>query len=327
MSTIEKLPEILDALLDSYADGVGVNRAEGHDLPNTRVVRTALERLFDIIFPGFSYSGHPVTESNLAYHIGDQLNHVFLELAKEVERAFRYECEQRHCSDCQVVELSRAAVNGLLASLPSLREVIKTDVQAGFAGDPASASLDEVIISYPAVRAIVIHRLAHEMHLRKVPLIPRMWSEYAHSITGIDIHPGASIGGSFFIDHGTGVVIGETCVIGNHVQLYQGVTLGALAPAKGQKIRGVKRHPTIEDNVVIYAGATILGGETVVGHDATIGGNVWITSSVEPYTKVVLPKADLLFLQPGQGRKMTPADFRCPAKALCEADGTRARSR
>lgn len=322
MPIINNLEQTLQSLLDTYADNVGVNRSEGHDLPNTRVVRTALERLFDIMFPGFSYSGHPVTDCNLRYHIGDQLNHVYLELAKEVERALRYECAQKQCGKCTAEERSHTIVNELLTVLPELRETIKTDVQAGFAGDPASASLDEVVISYPAVRAIVIYRLAHELFIRKVPLIPRMWTEYAHSLTGIDIHPGATIGKSFFIDHGTGVVIGETCVIGNHVQLYQGVTLGALAPAKGQKIRGEKRHPTIEDNVVIYAGATILGGETIIGHDATIGGNVWLTNSVEPYTKVVLPKADLLFLQPGMQHRMSPADFRCPAKALCDADGT-----
>ncbi len=323
MPTIANLPTTLEALLASYADGIGVNRSAGHDLPNSRVVRTALERLFDVMFPGFSYSGHPVTDSNLPYHIGDQLNHVFLELAKEVERALRYGCEQRQCPVCDADKRAAELVNELIGELPRLREMVKTDVQAGFSGDPASASIDEVVISYPSIRAIVIYRLAHELYVRKVPLIPRMWSEYAHSITGIDINPGATIGSSFFVDHGTGVVIGETCAIGDHVQLYQGVTLGALAPAQGQTIRGEKRHPTIEDHVVIYAGATILGGETVIGHHATIGGNVWLTSSVEPYTKVVLPKADLLFLQPGRKRPLSPEDFRCPAKALCDADGTR----
>ncbi|GHV21221.1 serine acetyltransferase [Planctomycetales bacterium] len=287
------LSAVLAELLATYDDDVGINRTERHDLPRAQAVKQALSLLFDVLFPGFSGSGHPVTEDNLNYHLGDLLNHVSRELSAEIERAIRYSCRTKHCEQCQVPTQSAAIVQKFLAALPRLRAVIKTDVQAGYDGDPAAQSIDEVIVSYPGVMATTTHRLAHELFMLGVPLIPRMWSEHAHSITGIDIHPGATIGKSFFIDHGTGTVIGETCVIGERVQLYQGVTLGALSPADGQKLRGQRRHPTIEDHVVVYAGATILGGDTVIGHDSMIGGNVWLTASVPPYSRVVLPQADL----------------------------------
>jgi serine O-acetyltransferase len=178
-----------------------------------------------------------------------------------------------------------------------LRARLANDVQAAFEGDPAAKSFDEVIFAYPAIFAITIYRLAHELHLQGIPLLPRIMTEHAHSVTGIDIHPGATIGSGFFIDHGTGVVIGETTHIGNHVKLYQGVTLGALSLAmddEGRMIRGKKRHPTIEDDVIIYAGATILGGTTVIGRGSVIGGNVWLTRSVPPYTRVVISEPELL---------------------------------
>lgn len=319
------LAGLVEELVNTYEDDIGINHKEGHDLPDRAKVLRCLERLFDICFPGFFFDGHPVTHSNLPYHIGDQVNHILIDLTAEVERAFRYACQLECCESCHVSDRARVAVEHLLKSLPGIREVLKTDVQAGFDGDPASGSVNEVIISYPAVQAITTYRLAHVLYEQQVPLIPRLWSEYAHSRTGVDINPGAKIGGSFFIDHGTGVVIGETCEIGEHVQIYQGVTLGALAPAKGQALHGVKRHPTIEDNVTIYAGATILGGKTVIGKGATIGGNVWLTDSVEAGTKVVLAKADLVYLQPKKHSErlmMRPEEFQCPAKALCEADGT-----
>ncbi|MDR0868760.1 MAG: serine acetyltransferase [Planctomycetota bacterium] len=287
------LSAVLAELLKTYDDNVGINRTERHDLPRAQAVKQTLSLLFDVLFPGFSDSGHPVTEDNLGYHLGDLLNHITLELSAEIERAIRYSCRAKHCEQCQVQTQSATMVQKFLAALPRLRAVIKTDVQAGYDGDPAAQSIDEVIVSYPGVMATTTHRLAHELFTLGVPLIPRMWSEHAHSVTGIDIHPGATIGKSFFIDHGTGTVIGETCVIGEHVQLYQGVTLGALSPADGQKLRGQRRHPTIEDHVVVYAGATILGGDTVIGHNSMIGGNVWLTASVPPYSRVVLPQADL----------------------------------
>ena len=325
-STIEikDISPVVDKLVESYRDDIGINQLEGHDLPNREKVLKALDRLFDVLFPGYFAGGHPVTRNNLKYHIGDQINHIILELTSEVQRAFRYACNHGCCELCNVKERAVKAVMALIEALPVIREIMKKDIAAGFDGDPASASIDEVIISYPAVQAIGVYRLAHELFVQNVPLIPRLWSEHAHSITGVDIHPGASIGESFFIDHGTGVVIGETCRIGRSVQIYQGVTLGALAPAKGQSIRGEQRHPIIEDNVIIYAGATILGGNTVIGKGATIGGNVWLTDSVEPGTKVILAKADLVYLQPDNriSARLRPGEFKCPAQDICKADGS-----
>ena len=184
-----------------------------------------------------------------------------------------------------------------LRKLPNLRARLSIDVQAAHDGDPAATSIDEVIFAYPAIFAITIYRLAHELHLQGIPLLPRIMTEHAHSVTGIDIHPGATIGDGFFIDHGTGVVIGETTFIGNRVKLYQGVTLGALSfamDAEGRMIRGKKRHPTIEDDVVIYAGATILGGTTIIGRGCVIGGNVWLTRSVPPYSRVLISEPELV---------------------------------
>ncbi len=183
-----------------------------------------------------------------------------------------------------------------MEQIPELRKILATDVQAAYDGDPACQSLDEVIFCYPGLEAITVYRLAHRLWQLDIPFIPRMMSEWAHSRTGIDIHPGATIGKHFFIDHGTGVVIGETCDIGEHVKIYQGVTLGALSfptDGEGKLVRGRKRHPTIEDRVVIYANATILGGLTIIGHDSVIGSSVWLTRSVEPNTTVVLEKPDL----------------------------------
>lgn len=318
------LPKLVKGLVKTYKDGRGINNREGHDLPRREVVFGALDRLMTILFPGF-LEGHPVTDSNLEYHIGDQVNHVHIELTDEVERALRYECKLNKCDTCPVEKQSQNAVVHLLDSLPHVRDRLKEDIDKAFEGDPAAQSPDAIVLCYPYIEAVATYRLAHELYACGVPLIPRMWSERAHSRTGIDINPGATIGERFFIDHGTGVVIGETCEIGRNVAIYQGVTLGALAPAKGQTLRGRKRHPTIEDDVIIYAGATILGGETVIGKGAVVGGNVWLTDSVAPGTKVVMAKADLVFLHPGgrkKERKPRAEDFSCPAKPFCAADGT-----
>jgi serine O-acetyltransferase len=189
-------------------------------------------------------------------------------------------------------------------SLPHVRGLLATDVQATFEGDPAATSLDEIIFSYPGLWGVMIYRLAHELHIREVPLIPRIMGEFAHSRTGIDIHPGATVGKAFFIDHGTGVVIGETSIIGDHVKIYQGVTLGALSTRGGQALRGVKRHPTIQDYVTIYSGASVLGGETVIGEGAVINSNVFVTQSVPPHTRVSTKNPEL------QYRDKKPAEFR-----------------
>lgn len=321
----EQSRALVERLLATYTDGRCINNREGHDLPRREVVFSVLDRLMTILFPGF-LEAHPVTNANIEYHIGDQINHVYIDLVDEVERALRYECKLNKCDACTVRQESKKAVAQLLGSLPNIRETLKEDIDKAFEGDPAARSPDAIVLSYPYIEAITTHRLAHELYNAGVPLVPRLWSERAHARTGIDINPGATIGSRFFIDHGTGVVIGETCHIGRNVAIYQGVTLGALAPAKGQKLRGKQRHPTLEDDVIIYAGATILGGDTVIGQGAVIGGNVWLTDSVPPGTKVLMAKADLVYLQPG-GRKSRkapphPGEFRCPAKPLCEADGT-----
>ena len=317
----EKMPKLIDELVESCADGFGVNHNEYANLPDRVQVDNCLDMLFMILFPGFVNS-HIVTTANLKYHLGDIVNHVLIELSREVEKAIRHTCRITKCDSCNAKGDAERSVAQLIEALPKIREMIKDDVRAGHDGDPAAQSVNEVILSYPSIEAVSTYRLAHELYLQKIPMIPRLWSERAHSRTGIDINPGAKIGSHFFIDHGTGVVIGETCEIGSHVQLYQGVTLGALAPAKGHLLSGKKRHPTIEDNVVIYAGATILGGNTVIGNGCVIGGNVWLTESVPAGTKVLLPKSELLFLRPGKHNQPRPEDFQCPAKPFCEADGT-----
>jgi serine O-acetyltransferase len=212
------------------------------------------------------------------------------DLYDAVLAVIKYHCKKDPCDhdgDCE--RASKKAVESLFDGGCQLRELLRADVQAAYEGDPAASSNLEIVMCYPSFLAIATHRIAHNLYASKIPLIPRVMSEYAHSRTGIDIHPGATIGPGFFIDHGTGVVIGETCVIGRNVKLYQGVTLGALSFAKdetGALVKGNKRHPNVDDNVIIYAGATILGGETVIGHDSVIGGNVWLTRSVPPFSKV-----------------------------------------
>jgi serine O-acetyltransferase len=229
----------------------------------------------------------------------DILCHVYTELAEQIERAFKYQCRLERCDTGDCRSLAEDATQHLLTQLPKIRDMLKGDVGAAFSGDPAAMSSEEIVLSYPCISAIATYRIAHELYLRQVPLIPRIMSECAHTKTGIDIHPGATIGGNFFIDHGTGVVIGETTVIGENVKIYQGATLGALSFKKdeqGQIVKGGKRHPTIEDNVTIYAEATILG-DVVIGKDAVIGGNVWLKQSVPAGVTVTTAKADLVYVK------------------------------
>jgi serine O-acetyltransferase len=297
MDTYARIKTTLDELMKSYSDGDAVNQIEGLNLPDRGVLLECLGRLHTLLFPGF-VGGEKLTSATIAEFARNQLLHLHADLTREVAHAIQYNCKVGHCHhcgteqcrDCDIEDNSWTAVERLFARLAAIREVIKKDIRAGYSGDPAAASAEEIIIAYPAAYAIATYRLAHELQAMEVPLVPRLWTEAAHTRTGIDIHPGAEIGPGFFIDHGTGTVIGETCVIGADVQLYQGVTLGALAPGKGQQLRGRRRHPAIEDRVLIYSGATILGGDTVIGHDSVIGGNVWITASVAPFTRVYLSK-------------------------------------
>jgi serine O-acetyltransferase len=244
-----------------------------------------------VLFPGYF---SPPSEGKNTAALLEQLGGLFWRLACLIHDSKDHECsspcKDREASVCEAFHHSLQLAHDFVRKLPHIRAMLAQDIEAAYDGDPAATNFDEVILAYPSLFAVMVYRVAHELHLAGVPLIPRIMTEYAHSRTGIDIHPGATIGHSFFIDHGTGVVIGETCVIGNHVKIYQGVTLGALSFEKnedGQLVRGTKRHPTIEDHVTIYSGATVLGGNTVIGEGSIIGGNVWLIESVPPRSKVI----------------------------------------
>jgi len=296
-----RMPGLVDRMLGTYAQREGMNHIEGFMLPQREVIFDILDDLFRILFPGF-IGKEPVKRANLRYYVGNTVGLVYERLVDQLEKSFRYRCQLQSCDGCDCRKLGEDIAVDLLESLPRLRELLKKDVEAAYEGDPAARSFDEIILSYPFISAITTHRIAHELYRREVPLIPRIMSERAHGMTGIDIHPGAQIGEFFFIDHGTGVVIGETTEIGSRVKLYQGVTLGALSFPRdehGNIIKGGKRHPTIEDHVTVYAGATILGGKTVIGKGAVIGGNVWITESVPAGAKVIL--------SPEGQQRLTPA--------------------
>jgi len=263
------------------------------ELPSREAVITVLNRLQEVIFPGY-HGESTATETGIRLLVEEKLESVYDILRKQIFRALHHSqhVHEDHCiaGDSNAEEFTLQ----FLASIPRLRNALSMDVRAAFEGDPAAKCIDEIIFSYPGVYTLMVQRIAHELHKMGVPLIPRIMTEYAHSITGCDIHPGAEIGQSFFIDHASGVVIGETTIIGDRLKLYQGVTLGALSFPKneqGEIIRGLKRHPTIEDDVVIYAGATILGGDTVIGKGSVIGGNVWLTHSVAPGSRVTLERA------------------------------------
>jgi len=281
----DSLDALVENILASYRELGGINHIEGANLPSRQSVERIVEDLESLIFPGYR-AEERLALSSMRYAIGEKVVALMRELSVEVEKSLQYTCRIRN--DCGRHEDCRGEaeeiVRSLLEDIPAIRRRISRDVEAADRGDPAARSPEEVILSYPGVEAILVHRIAHELWVREVSMIPRMMSEYIHGKTGIDIHPGAEIGDSFFIDHGTGVVIGETAVIGDNVKIYQGVTLGALSVQKESANK--KRHPTIEDEVTIYAGATILGGGTVVGRGSIIGGNVWLTESVPPRSRI-----------------------------------------
>jgi serine O-acetyltransferase len=290
----EELPEITEALVATYADCKHINHLGHKPLPSREAVVEVLTDLLDILYPGYVRRQN-LHLGNVEYHVGDVIDRLHDTLTQQVARALRHEYFADE-PDVDFEALAQQRVMDLLRRLPDLRRTLEEDVRAAYLGDPAAKSYHEIIFCYPGLEAITVYRLAHELVLLGVPLIPRMMTEHAHSKTGIDIHPGARIGPGVFIDHGTGVVIGETCDIGRNVKLYQGVTLGALSfprDESGNIIRGMKRHPTLEDDVVVYANATLLGGDTVIGHHAVIGSNVWLTQSVAPFTVVSLEKPSL----------------------------------
>ncbi len=283
----EKIPEIVNRILQTYKDKPSDLHHLGESpLPDEKVIVRILNRVRAVIYPGY-FGKSSVSRNGAEYYVGEQVMEIHEILSGEIFKALQGLCADQGLEQCH--EHAEELSLDFLGKIPEIREKLALDVQAAFDGDPAAKSLDEVIFSYPGVFAVTIYRIAHELYLLGIPVIPRMMSEYVHRETGIDIHPGASIGDSFFIDHGSGVVIGETTEIGNNVKVYQGVTLGALSFKEGvDAMRRKKRHPTVGDNVVIYSGATILGGETVIGNDSVIGGNVWIVDSLPPNTKVMI---------------------------------------
>jgi len=297
------LPRLVDQIMNNYETFGGMDHLEGKDLPSKKVVIEVLEDLLTIFFPGYLGKAE-VNKANIRYFLGNTLASIQSRLTDEVEKSLKYICRKiKECPHDVCRRQAQVVVREVLEKIPELRATVSGDIVAAYDGDPAAVSTEEVILGYPCVLAITTHRIAHELYLRGVPLIPRIMSEHVHSLTGIDIHPGARIGKNFFIDHGTGVVIGETAEIGDNVKIYQGVTLGALSFPKDEKgalIRGTKRHPTIGNNVVIYSGATLLGADAVVGDNVVIGGNVWITSRVESDTKITIAPPDLKYKKNGK---------------------------
>ena len=286
---------IVNDLVDSYNTHKSIVKINSMTQPNREVIVGILDDLQKLIFPGFFEPKHLKTET-IHYYVGELLENIRYNLRKQITKAYR-------CTDAfpgadkeELLQKAQNVCMEFLHRLVQVQENLETDVQAAYDGDPAAYSKDEIIYSYPGLYAIMVNRIAHELFLLEVPLIPRIMTEHAHSVTGIDIHPGAQIGKYFFIDHGTGIVIGETTIIGEHVKIYQGVTLGGLSTNGGQQLKGTKRHPNIEDYVTIYSGASILGGNTTIGEGAVIGGNAFVTKSVPPHTKVIakMPKLDYL---------------------------------
>jgi serine O-acetyltransferase len=291
-----ELPRLVDRIVDTCDDEQCFDHVDAELIPSRKSVIAILTQLREILFPGY-FNQERIDRINLRYQMGRSVDLLFERLSEQIAHSLRHECRRydQPCVEC--VNLGQEQALDFLGSIPEMRKILATDVRAAYEGDPAAQTYDEIVFSCPGILAITVYRIAHQLFVQQIPLLPRIMTEYAHSVTGIDIHPGARIGESFFIDHGTGVVIGETTVIGKNVRLYQGVTLGALSLPRdaGKRLRGAKRHPTIEDDVIIYAGATILGGDCVIGARTVIGGNVWITESVPPDTKVLLEAPGLIY--------------------------------
>jgi len=285
----DSLAEALDRLVESYSGELSINNLETSALPNRRAVIQAFVHLQHLLYLGFFSTG-PVTSHALPAALRGHLIAVATIMPEQIHRAVTYQDRALPQGQRRDLAWCRALVHRLLRKLPALRSALDEDIHAAYANDPAAASLEEVVFSYPFVPAVTAYRVAHVLHGLGVPMIPRILTEHAHGRTGIDIHPGARIGRRFFIDHGTGVVIGATTAIGDDVTLYQGVTLGALSVRVTPELdrdAPTQRHPTLQDRVTVYAGATILGGDTIVGHDSVVGGNVWLTRSVPPHSRLV----------------------------------------
>jgi serine O-acetyltransferase len=291
---VETVTHLTNQLVASYAKAGGINHLDGKNLPSKRVVTAITHDLLRLLFPGF-FDEKLIHSSEIKVETAALLDSILGTLEDEIRKSLEYQPPDGLPKKDITKEAHKLTV-AFLESLPRIREILQTDVEAAFNGDPAAASKEEIIVSYPFVEAISVQRLAHELFLKNIPLIPRIMSEWAHSRTGMDLHPGAKIGSHFFVDHCTGTVVGETAIIGNYVKMYHGVTLGAKSTAGGQQLKGKKRHPTIEDRVTIYPGATILGGETIIGAGSTIGGNVFIMDSVQPNSLVIYDGLDMRVL-------------------------------
>lgn len=293
----------IDEIIKSAAKDLSLNRCaceairsvDSCTLPNREVIIQVLSDLKKAIFPGY-FDGETLTDTSAEYYEGYLLTEIYRKLKPQIEIALKTTSSDTACDQAET--RAEEVCEKLISALPEIRRLLMCDVEAGFNGDPAAKSRAEIIVSYPGLLAIFVYRIAHILYKENIPLIPRIMTEYAHGITGIDINSGAEIGEYFFIDHGTGVVIGETTVIGNNVKLYQGVTLGALSTRSGQDLAGVKRHPTIGDHVTIYANSTVLGGETVIGNGVIIGGNAFITKSIPDYTKIIVKSPEMIFKNP-----------------------------
>ncbi|MDE5781616.1 MAG: serine acetyltransferase [Lachnospiraceae bacterium] len=292
----EDINRIVESIVESYDRHQIITKIDRESQPNKSIIVDAIDKLQKIIFPGF-FEEKNLKREYIRFYVGELCEDVEYNLNKQIVKAFLCCKKYQEVPSEELKSKTEAITNEFMQKIPKIREYLETDVQAAYEGDPAAYSMDEIIYSYPGIYAIMVSRIAHELHLLNVPLIPRIMTEHAHSITGIDIHPGASIGKYFFIDHGTGIVIGETTVIGEHVKIYQGVTLGGLSTSGGQGLKGTKRHPNIEDYVTIYSGASILGGETTIGEGTVIGGNAFVTKSVSANTKVIVKNPELKFKQ------------------------------
>jgi serine O-acetyltransferase len=300
----EEIPVVVEELVLSCRTGDCFEHISPEPIPSREATIGVIEKARRILYPGYFIRSR-VDSINLSYYFGQEATALFEALAEQITLSIRHECLRysQPCTHCE--QRGQETAIAFLHHLPRLRSMLAMDVRAAYQGDPAAKGFDEIIFSYPGLFAISVYRIAHLLFEQGIPLLPRIMTEYAHSMTGIDIHPGAHIGESFFIDHGTGVVIGETCEIGKRVRIYQGVTLGALSVKREEveSLRNRKRHPTIEDDVIIYSGATLLGGDTVIGARSVIGGNVWLTESVPADTQVYMKKPELVFKGKSSPRK------------------------
>lgn len=289
---MDRVESIVQRILDDHTDGRAVNKTDLYNQPDKKAVIDIVGKLMKILYPGY-YSDKVYKICSLKNNMSAAIEDVIFHLNEQIMTVLKYCNTYPEYTDRQLDEKAKDITFDFMEKIPQIRAYLDTDIQAAYEGDPAAGSKDEVILSYPGSYAISVYRVAHELVLLGVPMIPRIMAEHAHSVTGIDIHPGATIGKYFFMDHGTGIVIGETAVIGEHVKVYQGVTLGGLSTRGGQKLKGVKRHPTIGDHVTIYSGSSILGGDTVIEENVVIGGNAFITRSIGKDTRVSVKEQEL----------------------------------